>query len=84
MTKIKDIELSKRIKETPEEKKARETVETIATEIAKLSRQVTALLDGRLNRKAVILLLVASTGENQSTIGTILDAISGLENKYLK
>lgn len=72
-----------KVAETPEEKKARETVETIAVEIAKLSRQVTALLSGRLNRKAVVLLLVASTGQTQATINTILDAINGLEDKYL-
>lgn len=70
--------------ETEEEKKARETVETIACEIAKLSRQVSALLSGRLNRKAVILLLVASSGMNQRDVGMVLDAIEGLEGKYLK
>lgn len=73
-----------KVAETPEEKKARETVETIATEIAKLSRQVSALLSGRLNRKAVVLLLVASSGQTQATINIVLDAISGLEEKYLK
>lgn len=70
-------------KETPEEKVAREQVETIATEIAKLSRQVSALLSGRLNRKAVVILLVASCGLNQSQINMVLDAIIGLEDKYL-
>ena len=71
------------VKETPEEKQARETVENIATEIAKLSRQVSALLSGRLNRKAVVILLVASSGQSQSNINMILDAICGLEDKYL-
>ena len=73
-----------KVKETDEEKKARETVEEIATEIAKLSRQVTALLSGRLNRKAVVILLTASSGLNQSNINMVLDAIMGLEEKYLK
>lgn len=70
--------------ETEEEKKAKETVENIATEIAKLSRQVTALLSGRLNRKAVLILLAVSSGQSQSNINMVLDAICGLEDKYLK
>lgn len=78
--------MSKKIKieESEEEKKARETVENIAAEIAKLSTQVTVLLSGRLNRKAVIILLVASSGMNQTEVAMVLDAIMGLEDKYLQ
>lgn len=70
--------------ETAEEKQAREMVETIACEIAKLSRQVGALLTGRLNRKAVIVLLAQMTQMPQATIKSVLEAVEGMERHYLK
>lgn len=76
--------MSKKVIETPEAKKERELVETIAQEICKLSRQVTALLTGRLNRDAVIILLAHSTGLPQRTIMHVLSAIEGMEKKYTK
>lgn len=69
--------------ETPEEKKAREMVEEIASNIAKLSRQVSALLGGRLNRNTVIVLLANTTGFPQRTIMEVLTAIEGMEAKHL-
>ena len=69
---------------TEEERKAKEVVDTIATEIAKLSRQVSALLSGRLNRKAIITLLVSSTKLPQKTVDNVLTAIEQLEPTYLK
>ncbi len=81
MTKIKDLRLKEQMSE--EEKLAKATVDTIATEIAKLSRQVTALVGGRLNRKAIVVLLTASSGLSQSYVNMVLDAIMGLEDKYL-
>ncbi len=71
-------------KETEEEKKARETVEEIARNIAMLSRQVTALLNGRLNRKAVLILLANTSGYPQTVVNQILTAIEELETKFLK
>lgn len=79
---------SNKTKETLEreaaEKKYKEHVETIAQEISKLSRQVSALLDGRMTKEAVMVLLVHSSRQNRSTVEDILDAITGLEKKYLK
>lgn len=72
-----------KLKQIEEEKRAKEMVENIACEISKLSRSVYALLNGRLNRKAIVLLLVGSTGLTQSNIGMVLDAIAGLEDKYI-
>jgi hypothetical protein len=69
---------------TPEEKRYRDNVEEIACNIAKLSRQVTALLDGRLSRKAVLLLLANSSGHSQSTINDVLTAITNMEANFLK
>lgn len=70
--------------ETPEEKTARETVETIATTIAQLSRQVKALLGGRLNRDTIIILLSHTTQLTQRTVMQVLQAIEGMEKKHLK
>lgn len=70
--------------ETEEEKKARETVETIATTIAQLSRQVKALLGGRLNRDSIVVLLAHTTQLPQRTIMSVLSAIENMESKHLK
>lgn len=72
------------MQENPEEKKYRENVEMIATNIAQLSRQVNALLTGRLNRKAIVTLLVQSCKLPQKTVSDVLDAIVDLEKDYLK
>lgn len=71
-------------KETEEEKRARELVEEIASNIAALSRSVSSLLNGRLNRKAVLVLLAHSTKMTQQEVDAVLDALTGLEAKYLK
>lgn len=70
-------------KETPEEKANREMVEGIATNIARLSREVTALLGGRVKEKTIIILLSHSTQLPQSTIKQVLEAITNLEANYL-
>jgi hypothetical protein len=80
----KSQERRKANQESEEEKKAREMVETIACEIAKLSRQVSALLTGRLDRKAVVILLASMTQMPQATVKQVLEAIEGMEAKYLK
>lgn len=69
--------------ETEEEKKARAFVEEIATNIAKLSRQVTALLSGRVKKETIIILIANSTRLPQQTVMQVLNAIEGLENKHL-
>lgn len=71
-------------KETEEEKRARETVEEIAKNIETLSRSVTALMSGRLSRTAIIVLLVHSTKISRPTVEAVVDALTGLEKKYLK
>jgi len=69
--------------ESEEEKKNREMVEDIATNVAKLSRQISELLNGRLKRKAILILLAASTGLPKSHIDAVLNAISDMEKDYL-
>lgn len=70
--------------ETPEEKQARETVEEIACTIAKLSRQVGAILSGRIKRKSLIILLAYSSKLSQGQVDSVLYAIENLEKDHLK
>ena len=74
----------KEIVETEEEKRARETVEEIACNIAKLSRQVSAILDGRLKKQSLLILLAHSTKMPQWQVEKVLDAIVNLESNHLK
>lgn len=69
--------------ETEEEKKNRETVETIAESISSLARSVVALLKGPLNRKALIVLLANSARMNQTDVANVLTAIENLEKDWL-
>lgn len=70
--------------ETPEEKKARETVETIAQEISKLSRQVGAILQGRMKRESIVLLLAHTCRLPKTDVEAVLSAIENMEKKHLK
>lgn len=70
--------------ESEEEKKARLVVEEIAMNIARLARQVTAILDGRLKRKTILILLSANTGLPQRTVDQVLTAIADMESTNLK
>ncbi len=70
--------------ETEEEKKAREMVEEIASNIAKLSRQVNAILGGRLKYSTVVTLLVATTKLSRYQVNAVLAAIDNMEKDYLK
>lgn len=76
--------MKKELSQSAEEKKYQEMVEEIATNIAKLSRQTAALLGGRLNRKAVVLLLSSMTQMPQRTIEYVLNALEQMEDVYLK
>lgn len=70
-------------KETPEEKQYREMVEGMATNIARLSREVKALLSGRVKQKTIIILLAHSCQLPQSTVKSVLEAVANLEGDYL-
>jgi len=69
---------------TAEEKRNAEMVEEIATNIAKLSRQTTALLNGRLKRQTIVILLAQMTKMPQRDIYIVLDALEQMENITLK
>lgn len=70
-------------KETAEEKQYREMVEGIAINIAQLSREVKALLSGRVKQKTIVILLAHSCQLPQTTVKAVLEAISNLESDYL-
>ena len=70
--------------ETDEEKKSREMVEDIATNIAQLSRSVSALLGGRLRKETIVILLAHSTKLPQYNVAKVLDALASMEKTNLK
>ena len=71
-------------KETKVEQEAREVIEKIANNIAALSQAVQSLLDGRLKKKALLVLLAHSSGKPQYVVENILDTIADLGKTYLK
>lgn len=75
---------SNKVAETKEQKEAREMVETIATNIAKLSRQAHELLNGRLKKNAVVVLLSNATQLPKATISKVLDAVDDMEAEWLQ
>ncbi len=69
--------------ESAEEKQSKKFVEDMACEIAKISRQVTALLSGRIKRATVITLLTHATRLPHASVVSVVEAIEDLENKHL-
>lgn len=77
--------MSKNLQEekTDEQKKAEQVVEEIAIAIAKLSRQVTALLEGRVKKQTIIILLTHMTKLSKWQVEKVLDAIVSMEKVHL-
>lgn len=69
--------------ETPEEKAARKTVEKIASNIARLAKAVASLIGGPLKRKALIVLLVNSSGQSKRSVEAVIRALETLEKDWL-
>jgi len=61
-----------------------EPVEIIAKSIMDLSDGFAKIQAGKLNRRALLLLLKDATGLPMSDIGKVLDAIPKLKELYLK
>lgn len=74
----------KTTEETDEERKARETVETIADSIVTLANGVKSVLEGKLNKRAILVLLASATRMNQQDIEKVLDAAASLDKTFLK
>lgn len=78
--------MSKRINppaETEEQKRNREVVEQIAGNIAALAKGVHSLLNGPLNKRALIILLASSSGVSQENIKKVIAALESLEPDWL-
>jgi hypothetical protein len=67
------------IPETPEH-----TAEVIAEDISRIAEGVRKLRAGRLNDRALVILLSASTGISKSTIEIVLNGLTTLDGKYLR
>lgn len=78
MSKIKNNLL-----ETEEQKRNREIVESIAGNIASLCQAVKKLLNGPLNKKALVILLASSSSLSQNKVEQVLRAIENLESDWL-
>lgn len=61
---------------------AQEVIATMAKNISSLADSVTALLNGELNRKALIILLANSSGLPQRTVSSVLDALESLKEDW--
>jgi len=58
-------------------------VEKIAKNISSLARSVESLLNGSLKRKALVILLAASSGQTKSAVEEVLKALENLEKDWL-
>lgn len=57
--------------------------EEIAEAVIALSQGVKKLLSGRLNKKAIVVLLQDSTSMGRRSIEEVLAALEGLEDRYI-
>lgn len=69
--------------ETEEQRRNRETVESIANNIANLTNAVQSLLNGPLKRRALVVLLASSSGESRERVDMILKALENLDTDWL-
>lgn len=74
--------------ETPEEQQAREFVEATAQAIITLASGVRKVLDGKLKKEAVVLLVQAACGGSQriskEMVEKVLTAAGNLDKTFLK
>ena len=75
--------MAEKPKETEEQKLHREIIEKIAGNISSLAKSVSSLLNGPLNRKALIILLAHSSSNTQRAVEEILKALENLEKDWL-
>ena len=69
--------------ETPEQKQYREMVEGIAGNIGALAKAVKGLINGPLNKRALIILLSSSSGVPQNKVTDVLKSLEDLEKDWL-
>lgn len=69
--------------ETPEQKAQRELIEKIAGNIQSLADSVKSLLNGPLNRRALIVLLASSSKLSQDNVKNVLEALERMDKDWL-
>lgn len=75
---------TKVVAETAEQRANREMVEKIAGNIENLADAVASLIDGPLNKKALIVLLASSTKMHMNQVESVLNALQDLKKDWLK
>ncbi len=75
--------MAKKIIESEEDKKYRQTVDTIASNIMRLTQPVQAMINGPLKRRALVVLLASSSGETQRSVESVLKALEDLHKDWL-
>lgn len=71
------------IEETAEQKAYSETVQKIASNIARLADAVEALLNGPLKRRALVILIASSSGQSQRVVEDVIKALESLSADWL-
>ncbi len=71
------------VPETDDQKQAREIVEKIAGNISSLAKAVSALLNGPVKKRALIILLANSSGQSQHATEQVLKALESMEGDWL-
>jgi len=61
-----------------------ESTETLAEAIVSIGQATKKLMDSRLNKEAIIILIQAKTKLSRRDITTVLDSLPQLERWYLK
>ena len=69
--------------ETPEARANRELIEKIAGNIASLAEAVESLINGPLNKRALVVLLASSSKLSQVDVTKVLDALTDLKKDWL-
>lgn len=71
------------VTESADERKYRELVEGIASNITTLAKAVGALLHGPLKKRTLVLLLAHSSTQSQRTVEAVLTALENLQADWL-
>jgi hypothetical protein len=59
-------------------------VDVLATEIVKISEGIKKIKAGRLNDKAIVLLIHKASGVNSESVRSVLNGMESLEKEFLK
>lgn len=70
--------------ETEEQKKNREMIASIAENISTLAQSVRSLLNGKLQRKTILVLLAHTTKFNQGEVDKVLTALEEMDKDWVK